>query len=179
MQTGSVVQVLAAALVPAALPCTTANRACSCTCAGHPGLTSPDTPPQTLYVDCANGVGAPKLAALAGQLAPAGLTLELRNTGDGVLNGGCGSDFLQKDRQLPSQFEGVAPGARCCAVDGDADRLMYFTPLEGGGKGEGGGWTSGPGVLLFAGEECGSKSRQWCRPCLLPAFNSVGLLLST
>ncbi|KAI7835556.1 hypothetical protein COHA_010550 [Chlorella ohadii] len=89
---------------------------------------------QTLYVDCANGVGAPKLAALAGQLAPAGLTLELRNTGDGVLNGGCGSDFLQKDRQLPSQFEGVAAGARCCAVDGDADRLMYFTPLEGGGK---------------------------------------------
>lgn len=90
---------------------------------------------QALYVDCANGVGAPKLAALAGQLAPAGLTLELRNTGDGVLNGGCGSDFLQKDRQLPSQFEGVPPGARCCAVDGDADRLMYFTPLEGGGKG--------------------------------------------
>ncbi|KAL4450013.1 hypothetical protein ABPG77_010682 [Micractinium sp. CCAP 211/92] len=87
---------------------------------------------QTLHMDCANGVGADKMRALAAHLADAGLTVDLRNTGEGVLNGGCGSDFLQKDRQLPAGFQGVAPGARCCAVDGDADRLMYFTPLEGG-----------------------------------------------
>lgn len=94
-------------------------------------------PPQTLYMDCANGVGAAKMRALAAHLADAGLAVDLRNTGEGVLNGGCGSDFLQKDRQLPAGFGGVAPGARCCAVDGDADRLMYFTPLAGGSQG---GW---------------------------------------
>jgi phosphoacetylglucosamine mutase len=95
---------------------------------------------QPLYMDCANGVAAPKMAALATALAAAGapLALHLLNTGEGVLNGGCGSDFLQKDRQLPSNFQGVPPGARCCAVDGDSDRLMYFTPLqEAGGRG---GW---------------------------------------
>ncbi|PSC72140.1 phosphoacetylglucosamine mutase [Micractinium conductrix] len=84
---------------------------------------------QTLYMDCANGVGAPKMAALAQQLAGAGLAVDLRNTGEGVLNGGCGSDFLQKDRQLPANYADVPAGARCCAVDGDSDRLMYFTPL--------------------------------------------------
>ncbi|KAI3438187.1 hypothetical protein D9Q98_000624 [Chlorella vulgaris] len=99
---------------------------------------------QPLYMDCANGVAAPKMAALATALAAAGapLALHLLNTGEGVLNGGCGSDFLQKDRQLPSNFQGVPPGARCCAVDGDSDRLMYFTPLqEAGGR-----------ALLFDGD---------------------------
>jgi phosphoacetylglucosamine mutase len=91
-----------------------------------------------LYMDCANGVGAPKMAALTEALQAAGapLAVSLHNTGEGVLNGGCGSDFLQKDRQLPHGYADVPPGARCCAVDGDADRLMYFTPLaDGSGKG--------------------------------------------
>jgi phosphoacetylglucosamine mutase len=99
-----------------------------------------------LHVDCANGVGAPKAAGLGDALAAAGaaLPLDLRNLGEGVLNGGCGSDFLQKDRQLPENFGDVAPGARCCALDGDADRLMYFSPLGDGsgkgGQGQGRGW---------------------------------------
>ena len=123
-----------------------------------------------LYIDCANGVGAAKLQAMAPQLAEAGLQIELRNTGAhgwwarashtaqagashytskprpakclwrcgsdrrppgagaGVLNGECGSDFVQKDKALPDGFGGVGPGSRCCAVDGDADRLLYFSP---------------------------------------------------
>ncbi len=32
--------------------------------------------------------------------------------GEGVLNGGCGSDFVQKDRQLPANFADLPPGAR-------------------------------------------------------------------
>ena len=118
---------------------------------------------QTLYMDCANGVGAPKMAALVASLAQAdaGLAVDLRNTGQGVLNGGCGSDFLQKDRQLPANFQDVPPGARCCAVDGDSDRLMYFTPLEGGEKGEGvaGGRAGrlGPAPLSSPAP----KQRQW------------------
>ena len=90
------------------------------------------SPPQTLYVDCANGVGAPKLAALAPHLLPAGLALAPRNTGGGVLNGGCGSDFLQGHRCVPAGFDDVPAGARCCAVDGDADRLMFFEPAAAG-----------------------------------------------
>lgn len=86
-------------------------------------------------MDSANGVGAPKMKQLAAHLADAGLVVDIRNTGEGVLNGGCGSDFLQKDRQLPAGFAGVPTGARCCAVDGDSDRLIYFTPLEGGTSG--------------------------------------------
>lgn len=112
-------------------------------------------------MDCANGVGAPKMAALAAALQGA-LAVDLRNTGEGVLNSGCGSDFLQKDRQLPAGFQGVGPGARCCAVDGDADRLMYFTPLEGGSQGGssvlwwvccGGQW-SGRGCLSCCAVSC-------------------------
>ena len=63
-------------------------------------------------MDCANGVGAHKLAALAPALEPAGLRLALRATGDGELNGGCGSDFVQKERELPAGFGPVEPGAR-------------------------------------------------------------------
>lgn len=67
---------------------------------------------QPLHLDCANGVGAAKLRAMAPSLARAGLTLELYNTGDGTLNHGCGSDYVQKDKALPQGFEGVGVGAR-------------------------------------------------------------------
>ncbi len=66
---------------------------------------------QTLYIDCANGVGACKIQAMAPLLAEAGVVLDLRNTGEGVLNGECGSDFL-KDRKLPQNFGDMAEGAR-------------------------------------------------------------------
>jgi phosphoacetylglucosamine mutase len=87
-------------------------------------------PPMPLYVDCANGVGGPKIGALAPHLEAAGLNLKLLNIGEGVLNGGCGSDFVQNNRTTPESFEDIPAGARCCAVDGDADRLVYFSPLE-------------------------------------------------
>jgi hypothetical protein len=67
---------------------------------------------QTLHIDCANGVGAWKLKAIVPLLAEAGLTVDLRNTGAGVLNGDCGSDFLQKDKKLPQNFGDVPAGAR-------------------------------------------------------------------
>ncbi|KXZ56114.1 hypothetical protein GPECTOR_2g997 [Gonium pectorale] len=86
---------------------------------------------QTVYVDCANGVGAVQLQPLVPALAGVGVELRLRNTGGGQLNHQCGADFVQKDRKPPSDFEDVPAGARCCSIDGDADRLVYFSPVEG------------------------------------------------
>ena len=98
-------------------------------------------PPYKLYVDCANGVGGPKLEGMKAALQLSGLILELRNTGDGVLNKGCGSDFVQNTKTLPENFSvdvydgnDKARPLRCCAVDGDADRLVYFVPCAGDKK---------------------------------------------
>ncbi|GLC40833.1 hypothetical protein PLESTB_000017600 [Pleodorina starrii] len=91
----------------------------------------------TLYVDCANGVGAEQIQRLVPALQRLGVELRLRNTGDpargGQLNHRCGADFVQKDRLPPTDFDDVPAGARCCSVDGDADRLVYFSPVGGGG----------------------------------------------
>ncbi|KAK9807569.1 hypothetical protein WJX72_002994 [[Myrmecia] bisecta] len=77
---------------------------------------------QVLIIDCANGVGGGKLQQLQPQLAQLGLELDLRNCGRGVLNEGCGADFVQKDRQLPLECDGVGSAARCAGLrlfDGD------------------------------------------------------------
>ena len=79
-----------------------------------------------LHIDCANGVGAQKLEKLAPLLKPSGLELVLYNTGDGVLNHECGSDYVQKDHNLPSMMPNMSVSDVCCAIDGDADRLVYF-----------------------------------------------------
>lgn len=83
-----------------------------------------------VYVDCAHGVGGQKIPKLAKLLQAAGLNLYPRNTGDGVLNADCGSDFVQKENTIPENFKDIPPDFRCCSVDGDADRLVYFTPSK-------------------------------------------------
>ena len=87
-----------------------------------------------LHVDCANGVGALKLEKLKAHVMQTGLEFCLHNTGDGVLNGKCGSDFIQKERTVPEAMRHLAVGEAACAVDGDADRLVYFyrQNVEGG-----------------------------------------------
>lgn len=79
-----------------------------------------------LHVDCANGVGALKMEKLKPYVVRLGLDFCLHNTGDGVLNGKCGSDFMQKERALPEAMRDLDVGEAACAVDGDADRLVYF-----------------------------------------------------
>lgn len=69
---------------------------------------------QELVVDCANGVGAPKLKMLQQQLPE--LRLDLRNSGSGPLNGSCGADFVQKGSNgapcLPEDFQDVPSSSR-------------------------------------------------------------------
>ena len=92
-------------------------------------------PSSDIHVDCANGVGASKLAALAAAAGDA-LPLRLRNVegAPGSLNNRVGADHVQKEKSIPAEggFETLPPGAKCVSVDGDADRLVYFTPGASG-----------------------------------------------
>ncbi|CAD7696591.1 unnamed protein product [Ostreobium quekettii] len=83
-----------------------------------------------LLLDCANGVGAAKAEALIARLREAGCgwRFDVRNVGPRGLNDRVGADHVEKQRALPLGFETVAKGARCCSIDGDADRLVYFAP---------------------------------------------------
>ncbi|KAH8591648.1 N-acetylglucosamine-phosphate mutase-like protein [Bisporella sp. PMI_857] len=89
-------------------------------------------------VDCANGVGGPKLAELLKYLPGAsegGLDIKIIN--DDVLkaeslNSDCGADFVKTRQRAPPSSK-AAPNDRCCSLDGDADRLIYyFTDSEQG-----------------------------------------------
>jgi phosphoacetylglucosamine mutase len=79
-----------------------------------------------LWVDCAFGVGAPKIEAMGARMAGA---LELRvanKPGGGELNSGCGAEHVQKGRVPPAGYEAPLVGCRrACSVDGDADRIVF------------------------------------------------------
>lgn len=80
-----------------------------------------------LVVDGSNGVGGEKLEVLKKLLS--GLLIEVRNSGNegGVLNEGVGADYVQKEKVVPSGFGPNDVGIRCASLDGDADRLVYFS----------------------------------------------------
>ncbi|XP_016201523.1 phosphoacetylglucosamine mutase [Arachis ipaensis] len=80
-----------------------------------------------LVVDGANGVGGLKLKVLEKLLN--GLIIEVRNSSEdgGVLNEGVGADYVQKEKVAPHGFGSSDAGIRCASLDGDADRLVYFT----------------------------------------------------
>ncbi|KAK3281750.1 hypothetical protein CYMTET_10483 [Cymbomonas tetramitiformis] len=81
--------------------------------------------------DAANGVGASKMTTLLSKLGPL-LEMEVRNEGKGALNSNCGADFVQKEQKLPTAFESPRDdGRRCVSLDGDADRLVYFSCENG------------------------------------------------
>ncbi|KAL3428066.1 n-acetylglucosamine-phosphate mutase [Phlyctema vagabunda] len=81
-------------------------------------------------VDCANGVGGPKLAELLKYLPNASEGVEIKIINDDVLkaevlNFECGADYVKtKQRAPPSSKAG--PNERSCSLDGDADRLIYY-----------------------------------------------------
>ena len=83
---------------------------------------------QVLTVDCANGVGAEKLKALAERLSGS-LDVCLRSTGDGGLNDGCGADYVQKERRFPAGMEDCQDGARSATA---SQRLLEWPFLQRG-----------------------------------------------
>ncbi|KAL1971236.1 hypothetical protein VTN77DRAFT_188 [Rasamsonia byssochlamydoides] len=91
----------------------------------------------SLTVDCANGVGGPKLRELIKYLPPPDQGgVEIKVVNDNVINPDslnfeCGADFVKtKQRAPPSSKAAVLD--RCASLDGDADRLVYYFIDEGG-----------------------------------------------
>ncbi|KAG0150164.1 hypothetical protein CROQUDRAFT_668670 [Cronartium quercuum f. sp. fusiforme G11] len=81
-----------------------------------------------LTIDCANGVGAPKLKAFQTYLATAPLSIQLTNTDIntlGKLNKECGADFVKTTQSAPPNIK-LEPFQRLCSFDGDADRIVYY-----------------------------------------------------
>ncbi|KAG7009565.1 phosphoacetylglucosamine mutase [Physcia stellaris] len=82
-------------------------------------------------VDCANGVGGPKLRELIKHLpSPSEGGVEIRVVNDDVvdpekLNYLCGADFVKTGQRAPPSSQ-AAPLARCASLDGDADRIVYY-----------------------------------------------------
>ena len=89
-----------------------------------------------LVIDCAFGVGSPGIAPLQASLKDV-LEIQIRNNAkdpNGELNGGCGAEWVQKKRLPPANTDAVADlGVRFASFDGDADRVVYFTFVEGKG----------------------------------------------
>ena len=93
-----------------------------------------DPPLPPLIVDCACGVGYPHLQALVSKLTA--ISVNMRTTivatngpGAGPLNEQCGSEHVQKTLQAPVWYAPEdLPASRsyCAALDGDADRIVFF-----------------------------------------------------
>lgn len=85
----------------------------------------------SVTVDCANGVGGPKLTELIKYLPSASEGgLEIKVVNDDVvkperLNHLCGADFVKTGQRAPPSSQ-AAPLARCASLDGDADRIVYY-----------------------------------------------------
>jgi len=86
-----------------------------------------------ITVDCANGVGAPKLKKLIEHLPSDKLQIKVVNDqidNADVLNEKCGADFVKTQQRGPLNFEGQ-PYERWASLDGDADRIVYYFNSEG------------------------------------------------
>ncbi|KAF2235424.1 Phosphoacetylglucosamine mutase [Viridothelium virens] len=85
----------------------------------------------TITVDCANGVGGPKLRELVKYLpsqAEGGVDIKVVNEDvhkPDNLNSQCGADFVKTQQRAPPSSK-AAPGDRCASLDGDADRIVYY-----------------------------------------------------
>ncbi|GAA6007132.1 hypothetical protein JCM10207_001521 [Rhodosporidiobolus poonsookiae] len=79
-------------------------------------------------VDCANGVGAPKLKefveVIGGDILPMH-TVRDNHTLKGNLNLNCGADYVKTQQKAPRNVD-LVPWQRYCSFDGDADRIVFY-----------------------------------------------------
>lgn len=80
-----------------------------------------------LMYDGANGVGAKKVKYLR-EVLKESLLVEMYNDeiiGSGKLNHLCGADYVKSQQKFPNGVP-KEKNTRCCSVDGDADRIVYY-----------------------------------------------------
>ncbi|KAK8164904.1 N-acetylglucosamine-phosphate mutase-like protein [Phyllosticta citrichinensis] len=95
--------------------------------------TIPDDAPEDkgVIVDCANGVGGPKLRDLLRYLpSPQEKGIKIKIVNEDVhkpenLNSQCGADFVKTGQRAPPSSK-AEPLERCASLDGDADRVVYY-----------------------------------------------------
>lgn len=88
----------------------------------------------TLHVDCANGVGAPKLREMTKHISSDVLSVDVVNEDIktlGQLNKNCGADYVKTQQRAPPSIS-IKAGDRCCSYDGDADRIVFYYVTEDG-----------------------------------------------
>ncbi|PYH28898.1 phosphoacetylglucosamine mutase PCM1 [Aspergillus neoniger CBS 115656] len=85
----------------------------------------------SLTVDCANGVGGPKLRELIKYLpGPEEGGMDIKIVNDDVINPDslnfeCGADYVKTKQRAPPSSKAAALD-RCASLDGDADRIVYY-----------------------------------------------------
>ncbi|MCJ1235268.1 Phosphoacetylglucosamine Mutase [Varicellaria rhodocarpa] len=85
----------------------------------------------SVTVDCANGIGGPKLRELTKYLpsaAEGGIDIKIVNEDvfqPERLNHHCGADFVKTGQRAPPSSQATHL-ARCASLDGDADRIVYY-----------------------------------------------------
>ncbi|KFV77949.1 Phosphoacetylglucosamine mutase, partial [Struthio camelus australis] len=78
-----------------------------------------------LKIDCANGIGALKLMEMQ-HYFPKEVQIHLYNDGTKEkLNHLCGADYVKVHQTSPGGLD-MKPNERCCSLDGDADRIVYY-----------------------------------------------------
>lgn len=83
-----------------------------------------------MLYDGANGVGSLKQLAFNKKLEGS-LQCTVFNS-NGKINYQCGADYVKTQQRPPTGLPEAPPNTRCCSVDGDADRLVYFFIDENG-----------------------------------------------
>lgn len=80
----------------------------------------------TVYIDCANGVGALALEKLTPLLKNISIILHNTNTTDEVvLNHDCGADYVKMGQCSPPSNT-INDGEMWASLDGDADRIVFY-----------------------------------------------------
>ncbi|EDW78771.1 uncharacterized protein Dwil_GK12616 [Drosophila willistoni] len=80
-----------------------------------------------LIFDGANGVGARKMLQFIKRMQNSlQVTVINQGIGQGKINEDCGADYVKVQQRPPKSMPEVEPYTRCCSVDGDADRVVYF-----------------------------------------------------
>ncbi|KAJ2615807.1 hypothetical protein H4S08_001077 [Coemansia sp. RSA 1365] len=84
--------------------------------------------PSPLFIDAANGVGAPQVRSLAAAINSPYFNIKVFNSDTetlGKLNIDCGADYVKSNQRQPPTME-LRSERRYCSFDGDADRIVYY-----------------------------------------------------